>query len=118
MVRRGGITMMFDYEKALERFMGEKDILLEVLPPYIENIDKCVEELKQLNPKSDCSKIREIAHSIKGSSLNLDIVKLGKEAEYLEDLAYNENSKKIPSTILKLIEYVEHTKVELQAYLI
>lgn len=109
--------VLFDYEKALERFMGEKEILVEVLPPYIENLENCLEELKGLNTDSDFVRIRELAHSIKGSSLNLDIVALGKEAEILEDLAYNERKEGLKEGITKIDELATQTKAELQSYI-
>jgi len=94
-----GSNMLFEYDKALERFMGEKDILLEVLQPYIENLDNNLLELKSLNSVNDCVRIREVAHSIKGSSLNLDICGLGRAAEALEDAAYNKICKEIPELV-------------------
>ncbi len=111
------MAKVFDYDKALERFMGEKSILLEVLPPYIEALEGHLKEMKSLNPSADCQRIREIAHSIKGSSLNLEIVPLGKIAEELEDVAYENKAKKVNEIIPTLVE--ESTKVvaELQNYI-
>ncbi|MGL1893822.1 MAG: response regulator [Spirochaetaceae bacterium] len=107
---------MFDYENALERFMGEKEILLEVLLPYIENLDKCLNELKTLDG-TQCTRIRELAHSIKGSSLNLDILPLGEEAESLEDLAYNNVTAGMDQKISNLLEIAALTESELRKYL-
>lgn len=109
--------MMFDYDKALERFMGEKDILIEVLPSYLENLDSCLKEIKSLEPRTQHGRIRELAHSIKGSSLNLDIVALGHVAEVLEDLAYDENYMEIPECINKIVDLAVLTKSELHKYL-
>lgn len=109
--------VMFDFDKALERFMGEKDILIEIIPSYIESLDECIEELQNLDPATQSEKIREVAHSIKGSSLNLDAIPLGKEAESLEHLAYDKKLDNIPEKIKKVAEYVAQTKSELQQYL-
>ncbi|MBN2619319.1 MAG: response regulator [Spirochaetales bacterium] len=108
--------MLFDYNKALERFMGEREILIDVLPSYIENLELNIKELETLNPLNDCKRIREIAHSIKGSSLNLDIVAIGKEAEALEDLAFNESLSGIPERVKNVVELAAQTIDELRNY--
>lgn len=110
--------MIFNYDAALERFMGEKDILLEVLPSYLENLDNCINEIKDLDPQSQCKRIRELAHSIKGSSLNLDVIDLGRAAESLEDSAYNSDFKAVPKQIDQLIKYAAQAKIELQKYVV
>lgn len=109
--------ILFDYESALERFMGEKDILIEVLPSYLENVKNNLVELDKLDPQTECKRIREVAHSIKGSSLNLDIIPLGREAEKLENLAYNNTPKGIPESIKKLKDLAAQTEDELNKYL-
>ena len=101
---------LFDYVSALDRFMGEKDILIEVLTPYMENLNSNLKELGNLNPESECKRIREIAHSIKGSSLNLDIIPLGKEAEKLENLAYNNTVNGISESISKIKDLAARTE--------
>lgn len=109
--------MLFDYDKALERFMGEEEILLDVLKPYLENLEKCVAELKKMNPETQCSEIRELAHSIKGSSLNLDIIPLGEKAESLEDSAYKSLSKVIPDMINAVEDLAGKTALEVKKYI-
>lgn len=109
--------MLFDYNKALERFMGEEEILLDVLKPYLDNLEKCINELKKLDPKTDCIKIRELAHSIKGSSLNLDIIPLGEKSELLEDCAYKGQTEIIPELILAVEELAGKTESELNKYI-
>lgn len=115
--QRGISVVLFDFESALDRFMGEREILIEVLTPYIESLESNILMLTGLNPGSDCKKIREIAHSIKGSSLNLDIVPLGRAAENLEDLAYNNEIERIGETVLNVKELASQTVNELQNYL-
>ncbi len=109
--------LMFDYESALNRFMGEKDILIEVLPEYLESLNDSIKDLKNLKPGNDCKKIREVAHSIKGSSLNLDIIPLGKQAEILEDMAYNNITTGISEAIDKVIELAILTESEVKKYI-
>lgn len=117
MNKSGEEVLLFDYDKALERFMGEKDILIEVIPPYLENLKECVEELKTINVESETTRVRELAHSIKGSSLNLDIEPLGNEAEALEDMAYNNEIGGISEKINALAKIAALTEVELQKYI-
>lgn len=108
---------LFDFDSALDRFMGEREILIEVLPPYLESLHNNLKELSSLNPKTDCKKIRELAHSIKGSSLNLDLVPLGEEAEKLEDMAYNNKIEKIPEVIENIKDLATRSESELKKYL-
>lgn len=108
---------LFNFDSALERFMGEREILIEVLDPYIESLTDNIKTLKTLDPGNDTKKIREIAHSIKGSSLNLDIVPLGREAEKLEDMAYNNKISSIPGLIAEIVKLAAQTISELQSYL-
>ncbi len=110
--------LLFDYESALDRFMGEKDILIEVLPPYLESLNDSLKDLKSLKSGNDCKKLREVAHSIKGSSLNLDIIPLGREAEILEDMAYNNISDGISDVIDRIIEIAARTESELKKYIV
>ncbi|QEN04895.1 Hpt domain-containing protein [Thiospirochaeta perfilievii] len=109
--------LLFDFESALDRFMGEKDILLEVLTPYLENLNNLLEKLSSLKQPFDFDQLRQIAHSIKGSSLNLDIVPLGKAAEELEDLAYNRIEKGIQVKIDRVKDLAAQTESELQKYI-
>lgn len=108
---------LFDFDSALERFMGEREILIDVLPAYIENLENTLLKLEEQNIETDCVKIRELAHSIKGSSLNLDIIPLGKEAENLENLAYNSKKSGIPESLSKVKYLAAQTIKELQTYL-
>lgn len=108
---------VFNYEKALERFMGEKEILLEVITPYIENLNKNIEELKSLDLKSQIDRVRDLTHSIKGSSLNLEIVALGTIAEKIEEFAYNKKVKKVAELMPELFKASQEAILELNKYI-
>ena len=111
------MSEIFNYEKALERFMGEKEILLEVLPPYLEALESNLNKLNNLDPASQCQEIRDIAHSIKGSSLNLEINTLGKCAETLEDAAYDKDTKLVIKAIPSVKEASKNVIAEIKKYL-
>ncbi|OQY36797.1 MAG: hypothetical protein B6229_09405 [Spirochaetaceae bacterium 4572_7] len=70
-----------------------------------------------LDPKEQGQRIREVAHSIKGSSLNLDIIPLGELAETLEDLAYEGKTKSIPGVIKDVLESAKATSLEVRTYI-
>ncbi len=115
--KKGEEILLFDYDKALERFMGDKDILMEVMPPFLENLNTCLGELKTIDGTANTKRVRELAHSIKGSSLNLDIVPLGEAADTLEEMAYNNETDGLSEKINALEKVANLTIEELKKYL-
>jgi two-component system sensor histidine kinase/response regulator len=77
-------SKVFDFDDAVNTFMGDKDIVLELLQAQIVKMESQLEELKSFNFSEDFEKVRQIGHSIKGSCRNLSMKNLGNCGEELE----------------------------------
>ncbi|MCL2791824.1 MAG: response regulator [Spirochaetaceae bacterium] len=80
---------IFDYDKALEAFVGEKDVLHEVLEEFEKKVRAQLSDMKALLKNKDFETLRREAHTIKGGSLNLSMKEFGNAAEKLERSAKN-----------------------------
>ncbi|MDC7232938.1 MAG: Hpt domain-containing protein, partial [Spirochaetales bacterium] len=74
----------FDFNQAMDTFMDDKELLISLLEPYLEQVEGQLQELSGEGGLDDMDAVRGIAHSIKGSSRNLSMLELGNEAEVLE----------------------------------
>ena len=75
---------VFDFNQAMDTFMEDRELLVSLLEPYMEQVEGQVQDLSALDILDRPNDIRSIAHSIKGSSRNLSMLDLGNEAEVLE----------------------------------
>lgn len=76
---------IMDYEDALDTMSDDKDLLLSLLPQFIEISINTVHKLENLKIHESTAEIgRELAHSIKGSARNISIERLGFAAELVE----------------------------------
>lgn len=80
---------IFDYKKAVENFLGNKDVVLELLDVFVDKFNIQILDIKDAINAGKLAKVSEIAHSIKGSSLTLEIRSIGREAKSLENFAKN-----------------------------
>ncbi|MCL2293817.1 MAG: response regulator [Spirochaetes bacterium] len=78
---------IFNYDEALEVFLGEKDIVLEILEEFEKKIRTQLANMKALLQKEDFEALSREAHSLKGGSWNLAMTKFGNAAEKLEKSA-------------------------------
>jgi two-component system sensor histidine kinase/response regulator len=95
---------IFNFPAALETFLGDEATLVGLLAPYRKKVAAQLEELKKDTQGRDLDNIREVAHSIKGSSRNLDMKRLGNSAEKLENTARDGIKEPIPDLINELEE--------------
>ena len=75
---------VFDFNEAMDTFMDDRELLISLLEPYLEQVEGQLESLNAPGALDDMENIRGLAHSIKGSSRNLSMLELGDEAEVLE----------------------------------
>ncbi|MBN2656999.1 MAG: response regulator [Spirochaetales bacterium] len=75
---------VFDFDDAVNTFMGDRDIVLDLLETQIAKMESQLDELSNLDFVSDSERVRGIGHSIKGSCRNLSMKKLGDYGELLE----------------------------------
>lgn len=108
---------VFNFDRALERFMGEREVLISILEPFVDDLYLQMGNLSKLKPGEDNEKIRHIAHSIKGSSRNLDAVRLGNTAESLEESAAENDVDSVVSLMNQMQQEVDLFKVEIKNYI-
>ena len=78
---------VFDFNQAMDTFMDDRELLVSLLEPYLEQVTGQLEELSSEGVLENPDTIRSIAHSIKGSSRNLSMMDLGNQSELLEHAA-------------------------------
>ena len=83
-------TGLIDMDSVLERIGGDESFFQELLDIYIEDfLEKCI-HLEKAIAQSDFNNIKEIGHSLKGSSGNLSLTLL-HETAYNIELSGREN---------------------------
>ena len=75
---------VFDFNQAMDTFMDDRELLISLLEPYMEQVEGQLTALSVQGALEDMDEVRAIAHSIKGSSRNLSMLDLGNKAELLE----------------------------------
>ena len=80
---------IFDYKRALEIFVGEKEVLLETIEEFEKKIKTQLVDMKLFFKNKDYDSLNKEAHKIKGGSRNLAMMEIGDAAEKLETSAKN-----------------------------
>ncbi len=75
---------IFDYNDAVDTFMGDSEIVIDLLQSQMQKMGNQLNELESLSLEENFDTIREIGHSIKGSCRNLSMQMLGNAGEELE----------------------------------
>ena len=103
-------TGPIDMESVLERVGGDEAFLQELIDIYIEDFIEKYDQLKQAIEEADFENIKEIGHSLKGSSGNLSLNSL-YETAYGIELAGKENDiEKARLLFLRLKEEFKELK--------
>ena len=91
---RGSVDpQVFDLEQAVATFMGNRDVVINVLKAFVPKVEGQLQVLEEALDKEDFVTIRAEAHSIKGGSLNLEVKQLGHEARILEEAGRNRDKE-------------------------
>lgn len=86
---------VFDYEKLIESFMGERDIVKEVVLEFLKKIPEQINKIEDAIDMSSYDVVKFEAHSIKGAAYNMTSKNFGDAARDLEHNAKNGNSQNI-----------------------
>ena len=78
---------IFNFDEAISTFMGKKDVVLHLLESFIPRVERQIPILKEALQQSDFKGLREEAHSLKGGSWNLQVMRLGNRSAELEKSA-------------------------------
>jgi HPt (histidine-containing phosphotransfer) domain-containing protein len=88
-------NLIFDVDALMERISGDKEFFKELVELFIQDTPKQFVLLKNAYDNKDADKIRQLAHTIKGSAGNFGASSLQKVALSLEQAAQTGNLSKI-----------------------
>ncbi|MDR2461052.1 MAG: transporter substrate-binding domain-containing protein [Deltaproteobacteria bacterium] len=112
-LRDGG----FDEQASLEQLGGDKELMQEVLKMYIETTPKLLDELRLKIEPENLPSYAKVAHSIKGSSLNVGAKKVGDLAAVMEKTAKEGDISKVQMQNQEFIETVEGLITQMSDYI-
>jgi len=98
----GNPNDIFDYDAAIQTFMGDQKVVKGLLPRYEEKVATQINSFEKMLENNNWSEIREEAHSIKGSSLNLSMYRIAGIAEKMEKAGEEKNSSSIQTLLPQL----------------
>ena len=84
-------SKIIDYSSALERVGGDVSFLKELINLYIEDFGEKFAQLQKAVELENLDQVKEIGHSLKGSSGNLSLPSL-QEASYQMEMAGKEKN--------------------------
>ena len=93
---------IFNFEKAVEMFMGQKGVVLKLLNPFIERLEEQIRNMKQALDIKDFLTIQHEAHTIKGGALNIQATEMGTCALELEIQAREKEEEKLAGKLAEL----------------
>lgn len=102
---------IFDYEVALDRMMGDTDILNAVVEEYIKAVPDQLAELKKAVKANDVEVTHRTAHSIKGASLNVGANIMAEKAQEIELLTV----ETVDNSIIELCDSLSSSFKDLEA---
>ncbi len=91
-----------DYPSVLERIGGDKSFLKELLNLYFEDFSEKYERLQKALEQKNFDLIRELGHSLKGSSANLSLTFLQETSFHLEKAGKERNAEKAKKALALL----------------
>ncbi len=83
-----------DYPSVLERIGGDKSFLKELLNLYFEDFSEKYKQLQKAIDQKNFDLIRELGHSLRGSSANLSLTFLQETSFHLEVAGRERNVEK------------------------
>jgi CheY-like chemotaxis protein/HPt (histidine-containing phosphotransfer) domain-containing protein len=102
-----------DFDRAVEEFMGQKDILLGILDQFMNKAGEQMQTIRQAAACCDYGRIASEAHALKGGAANLRADELAGVASGLEQAA----AAKQPEPVFGLAEKLENEFDRLANYI-
>ncbi len=99
-----------DYSSALERVGGDKSFLKELLNLYFEDFSEKYERLQKAIEQKNFDLIRELGHSLRGSSANLSLTFLQETSFHLEVAGRERNVEKAKKALALLEQEFKRLK--------
>ncbi len=91
-----------DFERALERFGGDKPFLLEMSQEYVAGISDRIKDLRAALLAQNSNTLSRLAHNFKGVSANFSAVPITEISAELEALGSQENLAPVPELLARL----------------
>ncbi len=98
---------IFNYELMLENYMGEKELVIDVLGVYKNKVEKQLEKIEQAITDKNVDVLKFESHSIKGGSYNVTAKKMGDIALKMESDCKTNNLTNMESYFKDLKEEFE-----------
>jgi len=99
---QGNENSAFVFEEALERVMGDKDLLKEILQQFMDYLPETVDNLKALISDEAFDDLQKEAHSLKGAARNLSAKAIAAAAFILETASSEKSVKEISKGIQEI----------------
>lgn len=84
---RNASGLPMDFEKAVDEFEGDTELLSEVLKGFLANVRGQIPIIREALERGDAEVVKREAHSIKGGSSNLTAYRMAEIANELETSA-------------------------------
>ena len=101
-------SQVLDLDRAIDEFMGKKNILFDVLDRFINQAGDQIAGLRKACAESDFQTVASTAHRIKGGAANLRADRLAEVAADLEKAAGNQNTMTLCGLTEKLAAEFHH----------
>lgn len=101
---------IIDLPDVLERVQDDKELLLELLDIYQEDFVNKREALASAIATKDFTKIKEVAHSMKGASGNISAKRLYATCLELETKAKDNNAEGLDALLVAVDSQFEEVK--------
>jgi len=75
---------IFDKAALLNRMLGDDELVREVIETFLGDIANKINELRQATDSGDLSRVRDLAHAVKGAAVNASTAVLGDLAFQME----------------------------------
>jgi len=107
--------LIFDMDSLMERIIDDKELAIELLNIFIEEIPQMIDDIQGAIEKGDMKVVKEIAHKMKGSAGNLSAEEIRKVALNFEKVSNYDEYVILLQEIKK--EFIQFQSV-VQPYLI
>jgi PAS domain S-box-containing protein len=77
---------LIDWDRLIER-MGDEEVIRQIMPTYIKDIEKHFDTLSRAVRQADCETIASHAHALKGAGINLSIEPVFQIAGQMESVS-------------------------------
>ena len=100
-----------DLNEVLERVQNDKDLLVELFDIFLADCPAKITALKEAAAQKDLTRIKEVAHSMKGASGNISAKKLYALFLKIEQMAKTNDLSAMGSSLQELDRQMEEFKV-------